>query len=327
MQAQRLSKRYKRGEKPRGRFKQTVQSMFRKFKKLSVGIAAIGFIMFSSQQSCYNSQPPAPSTSVSIINDNSENMSNDAFITKDVVDATLTDQISLTNDSSIINLDSQGDVVESRVLDAENRVDNNPNNDVDESQTVPKTNKPIIELFVMSHDPYGVQEQKAIIPALKLLEYTVTFEQKFVSYTMYGIQEQTDNTTEHCVSILYPEKYLDFLKCFVYGGDKLTPGNITMCMDVNDIDLDTIAECVNDTTDKYKIDTMSRYYPVDEKDCKKYGIYSSPTLVINGVIVKDYPRSPEHQKELICNALVSKPEQCDKKLSDEEASVGFGKGY
>ncbi|HTY44247.1 MAG TPA: hypothetical protein VMC80_03315, partial [Patescibacteria group bacterium] len=48
-----------------------------------------------------------------------------------------------------------------------------------QTTNVPKTDKPTVELFVMSYCPYGTQMEKAIIPVLNLLKDKVNFTLRF----------------------------------------------------------------------------------------------------------------------------------------------------
>ena len=41
--------------------------------------------------------------------------------------------------------------------------------DTSTSTTVPKSDKPLVELFVMAYCPYGTQAEKGLIPVIELL--------------------------------------------------------------------------------------------------------------------------------------------------------------
>jgi hypothetical protein len=85
--------------------------------------------------------------------------------------------------------------------------------------TIPKADKPSVELFVMSHCPYGLQSQKALVPAWELLTKKANIDVKFVDYIMHGPTEKDDNNVEYCLQKEQNDKYIPFLKCFTANGD------------------------------------------------------------------------------------------------------------
>ncbi len=193
------------------------------------------------------------------------------------------------------------------------------------AKPIPKTDKPVVKLFVMSHCPYGTQMQKAIIPVVNLFKDKIQFEPEFVNYTMHGPTETKDNTIEYCINKNYPTKYVDFLKCYLADGKVMTPGNTTKCMKNVSINITEINNCVADTYKTYGISDKSAYYPIYQNDNVKYGVKGSPTLVINGKTV-NVGRTPEMVKEEICKAFTTQPPECNITLSNEPVSPGFGKG-
>jgi protein-disulfide isomerase len=195
---------------------------------------------------------------------------------------------------------------------------------------VPKTDKPQVDLFVMTHCPYGLQEQKAYIPVAELLNKKANMDVKFVSYAMHGKAEVDDNTTEYCIQKEQNDKYLTFLKCFTASANGDTQG----CLDQAGINKAKLASCVAATDKQFQITAeynnqshwLSGQFPLynvnkDEND--KYGVQGSPTLVINGTQV-EVARSPEAIKQAICNAFKNPPADCQKTLSTAQASPGFG---
>ena len=50
---------------------------------------------------------------------------------------------------------------------------------------VPKSDRPKVELFVMSYCPYGLQMEKAYLPAWELLKNKADIDLKFVSYSIH----------------------------------------------------------------------------------------------------------------------------------------------
>lgn len=63
----------------------------------------------------------------------------------------------------------------------------------------PKSDKPTVQLFVMSYCPYGLQEEKGLIPAVQALGNKINFKLEFVSYSMHGQKEVNENLLQYCI--------------------------------------------------------------------------------------------------------------------------------
>ncbi|HBU06906.1 MAG TPA: hypothetical protein DEB09_02390 [Candidatus Magasanikbacteria bacterium] len=214
-------------------------------------------------------------------------------------------------------------------------VDNKPavvQNDVDgavaPSPTVVKSDKPVVELFVMSYCPYGLQMEKAYLPAWELLKNKADISLKFVSYAMHGKKEIDENTRQYCIGQDSKDKLIAYLKCFV------AEDNSAKCLSAVKLTDEKLASCVNSTDKKYKITEQyndkstwlsGRYpiYGIDGDLNTKYDVQGSPTLVINGTQV-NVARTPEAVKQVICAAFNKQPEECKKVLSNSSYSAGFG---
>jgi len=214
------------------------------------------------------------------------------------------------------------------VIDLDNLPEINQPTQEPETEEVPKTEKPEVELFVMSHCPFGLQMEKAILPVMKLLGDKANIETKFVDYIMHGKEEIDDNTIQYCIQKEQKEKYIEYLECF------LKEGKSKECLTEVGIDTDQLDTCIEETDKEFKITqdyedkeswSNGRFpkYEVHAELNDKYGIRGSPTLVINGVTVRTQ-RSPEAVKEAICNAFEEPPEECEEELDTKATSPGFG---
>lgn len=194
-----------------------------------------------------------------------------------------------------------------------------------------KRDIPDVKLFVMSYCPFGIQAQKALLPAYDLLKDKANIGIYFVNYAMHGRKEIDENLRQYCIQKEQSEKYTDYLSCFTKEGDS------NKCLSRAEIDQGRLSACVSNTDKQYKI-TQSyndkstwlggRFplFAVYDDLNKKYGVHGSPTLVINDRIVSLSSRSPEAFKKAICEAFNSPPEECSRTLSDTVASPGFGGG-
>ncbi len=195
---------------------------------------------------------------------------------------------------------------------------------------VQKSDKPIVEVFVMSYCPYGLQMQKAVLPVMKLLGDKADIETKFVSYIMHDLPEIQENTVQYCIQKEQNEKYFDYLNCFVIKGDS------GACLASAGVNIETLGNCVAAADTEFGItaayeDTASwlsgsfPIYNVHKGLNELYGVQGSPTLVINGSVVSA-GRSPEAVKQAICGAFNEAPAECSEVLSSTQVAPSFGSG-
>jgi protein-disulfide isomerase len=195
---------------------------------------------------------------------------------------------------------------------------------------IPKSDKPKVELFVMSNCPYGLQMEKAYVPAYDLLKNKADMTVKFVSYIMHGKDELDENTRQYCAQEQDRDKYYAYLKCYASSQDSAG------YMKLSGLNESKINSCVDKTNkkfailDKYNDQTTwlsGRYplYPIHEDLNNKYGVQGSPTLVINGVQVES-GRTPEAIKSTICAAFNNPPSECSQTLALASPQPGFGTG-
>ena len=193
---------------------------------------------------------------------------------------------------------------------------------------VTKSDKPVVELFVMSHCPYGTQAEKGILPVVEQLGDKVEFELKFVNYAMHGEKEVLEQMNQVCIQEEQNEKFFDYLKCF------LDSDNGEKCLVEAGIDKMQLGICVAVLDEKFSITEMladqstwsgGRFpvFPVHDAECKQYGIQGSPGLVINGQSVSS-GRSPAEYLATLCAAFNDAPEECGADLSTQSYSPGFG---
>lgn len=194
--------------------------------------------------------------------------------------------------------------------------------------TVPKNDKPKVELFVMSYCPYGLQMEKAYIPAVALLGDKIDAEIKFVYYAMHDKKEVDENTIQYCVQKEDNSNFLKYLKCFVETDDTES------CLASSGIDKTVIDNCVAEADKEFNIEAnyaakdtwlSGRFpkYDVNAAENKKYEVGGSPTMVINGVKAS-VQRTPEAVKQAICNAFTNAPKECETVLSNQPTAPGIG---
>ena len=195
---------------------------------------------------------------------------------------------------------------------------------------LPKSDKPQVELFVMSKCPYGLQMEKALIPAYDLLKKKADISIKFVSYAMHGKEEVDENTRQYCAQQQNKDKYFSYLKCYATSEDSAA------CLKSSGLNESNINSCVDKTNKKFnildKFNDQSTWlsgqyplYPVDQDLNDKYGVQGSPTLVINGVQA-EANRTPDAIKSAICSSFNNPPVECGQTLTLSSPQPGFGAG-
>ncbi|HKL17230.1 MAG TPA: hypothetical protein VJ900_02640 [Patescibacteria group bacterium] len=200
-----------------------------------------------------------------------------------------------------------------------------------QSQTqeeVPTSDKPSVNLFIMSYCPYGLQAQKAMLPSLDLLKQEAEIDVNFVNYAMHDKEELDENLLQYCLQSQNRSEYIKYLNCFVEKGDSST------CLGDLDFNKSKLNSCIDETDKEYEItknynnkDTwINGSYPkfsVEDDLNQKYQVAGSPTLVINGVQVSPN-RTPEAYKNAICQAFNNPPKDCEKTLSQNTPVASFG---
>jgi len=190
-----------------------------------------------------------------------------------------------------------------------------------------KKAKPEVEVFVMSHCPYGTQIEKGILPVVELLGDKIDFTVKFCDYAMHDKKELDEQTLQYCIQKDFNDKYLDYLGCFLEDGDT------DRCLKEAGIDQKKLDSCIKETDEKFKITEnyedkstwMGRFptFDVHKEENERYGIRGSPGFVVNGVVAST-GRDPASLLKTVCLGFDEKPEECGKKLSTETPSPGFG---
>lgn len=190
---------------------------------------------------------------------------------------------------------------------------------------VTKSDKPTVELFVMTYCPYGTQAEKGLLSVLNLLGDKIDGNIRFVHYFMHGEKEENETYTELCIREEQSSKYLDYLECFLEGDGVESNGyvangkNSETCMKQVGVDVSAVKTCISSGKAK-------EYYAADSALSEGYGVTGSPTLVVNGVMVSS-ARDSASYLQTICSAFTTSPEECSETLSPDTPSVYFGWDY
>lgn len=166
-------------------------------------------------------------------------------------------------------------------------------------ETVPvevsKSDKPVVELFIMTHCPYGTQAEKGFVPLLENFN-KADAKIRFVHYFMHQ-PEETETPIQICIREEQSDKFLPYLREF------LKEGISTDAIQVANIDETKMNKCIS--SGKWE-----EYYNIDKALSESYGVRGSPTLVINGVVVQS-GRDSASYLSAVCSAFNNAPEECE----------------
>jgi len=197
----------------------------------------------------------------------------------------------------------------------------------EQAKEMSKKTKPDVELYVMSHCPFGTQIEKGFLPVAETLGDKINYEVKFCDYAMHGEKEVNEQLLQYCIQKEQKDKYLPYLKCFLVDG-KTDDCKVSVSLDLSKLDscmksADQEFKITESLNDKSKWKGQFPNFDIHKADNEKYGIQGSPGLVINGQKVSS-GRDAKSLLEIICSGFEVAPEECKKELSSETPSSGFG---
>jgi hypothetical protein len=194
---------------------------------------------------------------------------------------------------------------------------------VEEVKTeVPKTDKPVVELFVWGYCPYGVQAQGPLAEVASILSNYADIK-AVMYYDGHGAFETQQNKIQECMQEIAPEKYWSYAdgfveniypKCSITKDVECDKTESVNLMESLGIDSEAVLECV-DSKGEGLIADASSY-------AKKLGVTGSPTLVVNGVKV-NVARTADAFQTAICSGFTEDniPEECFLELDSTTATA------
>lgn len=189
---------------------------------------------------------------------------------------------------------------------------------------IPKTEKPEVNLFVMSFCPYGNQAEDIMKPVVDLLGDKFNFNIRYIVskdnngnfISLHGEQELSQDVREICVFKYQKEKFWDFVdginkKCNSSNADSCWEGVATGL----GVDVQKIKNCQKSEANSLLEQEL--------KAVQDYGATGSPQLFVNGVEYKK-ERTSEAYKKAICSGFSSPPSECERALSGESGAAEGG---
>ncbi|MFW6110295.1 MAG: DsbA family protein [Patescibacteria group bacterium] len=204
-----------------------------------------------------------------------------------------------------------------------------------QTQDIPKSDNPEVQLFTMSYCPYGNQAEDLMEPVVDLLGDSITVEPHYIFYdnyqgggpeycmdeeskycSMHGVEEANQDIRELCVYNNQQDKYWDFI---ANANEDCTVDNIETCWKDAARGAGVSVASVESCFEQNYLD----YAEEEQVLTDELSVSGSPTLFINGVRYQDQSsRSAEAYKTAICEAFNNPPEECKQTLGDEAAPAG-----
>jgi hypothetical protein len=218
-------------------------------------------------------------------------------------------------------------------------------NDANSNKTTPasikKTDKPLLEAFVVSSCPFGLQMQRAVADAVKnipslasniAIRYIGSISNGVIS-AMHGPEEAQENLRQICIREEQPAKYYGYISCYMKKTTSTAAGGMPMgdstgCQASAGVNTASLNTCVSNPSKGLV------YAKKDFDLADKYNISGSPTLVLDGVVDTDDTilsslggRSSDGVKSMVCAGFNSQPSFCSTKLNTAEAAASFSVNY
>lgn len=201
-----------------------------------------------------------------------------------------------------------------------------PKNIEEAKASLKKSDKPLVEAYVVSRCPFGLQMQRIMADVVKNIpELAQNLKVRYMGSVsgntitaMHGEAEAKENLRQICIREEQPAKYWDYVSCQMKSGD--TAG----CEKSTGINVSQMNSCISDTNKGVA------YAKADFDLNAKYNVQGSPTLVLGESQVSEFDfggRTSEALKTIACAAFNSEPGFCSTKLSTDEAATSFSATY
>jgi hypothetical protein len=196
------------------------------------------------------------------------------------------------------------------------------------AEAIQKTDNPMLEAYVVSACPFGVQMQRAMADAINsvpdLAKYVkaryignVSEDGKNIE-AMHGAAEAAENLRQICIREEQPNKYWNYISCYIKAGEA------SSCEKTASVDSSALSGCVANS---------ARGIAYAKKDFDlntKYNVEGSPTLILGESLIDESMfggRSSDGIKNIVCAAFNSKPAFCSQTLNTTEAAASFSENY
>lgn len=301
---------------------------------LVIGTGATGMLV-SNGQSNYLTKDQAGEKAVKFINDNLVQPNTTATVVSvEETGGIYNVSISYLQRNIPVYITKDGtDLFLSSPIDITQPIPKQETQQQQQPKETPKTDKPVVQLFVMAFCPYGIQAENTMKPVVDLLGSKADIKVHFITsvggttpdtvQSLHGAPEAQEDLRQVCIMKYYDQT--------VYWKYLMT---INANCSSNYRDTAVYDTCWKNAAtkagiDASKIDTCSKgsdgvsLIKADADLSDQNGVSGSPTLIINGVIYSG-GRTSEEFKQAICNAFTTTPSECSTVLSSTASTTSSG---
>jgi hypothetical protein len=204
---------------------------------------------------------------------------------------------------------------------------NSAQNPTQTAASTTKTDKAMLEAFVVARCPYGLQMQRAMAEAVKNIPALAQYiKARYIGSvsgntitSMHGDAEAKENLRQICIREEQPTKYWAYVGCQMKAS-----GTEVSCEQSTGVDSAKLNSCVS---------APSKGIAYAKKDFDvntKYNVSGSPTLILNGAQASESSfggRSSDAIRAMVCAGSKSQPSFCSQKLNTAEAATSFSASY
>jgi len=304
-------------------------------------VAAIAGTWFgaSTSQANASASTQIAANDVVLLKSNVESYINKNFLAPQGLSAKITDANDLGNglyalkfeiyqngtkaDSGVIYA-NKGNVIIGQLFDLSKPIEQ-PATQPQASAEPVKSDKPVVDLYVMSFCPYGNQAEDTMLPVYDALKSKTDFRVHFIVsvdgnnvQSLHGAKEVTEDEKEACVLKEYGNDAWFKVATYVNTNCGSTGACFADAAKAASVDTAKVDACVAANG----VSLMS----ANEAASNAAGASGSPTLIINGVksnSVYQYGNS-EAYKTAICSAFNTAPSECAVQLSANTSTTQGG---
>ncbi|MGC9310645.1 MAG: DsbA family protein [Candidatus Aenigmatarchaeota archaeon] len=189
-----------------------------------------------------------------------------------------------------------------------------------------KTDSPVLEAYVVSMCPYGLQMQRIMAEIVKKAPEAANYlKVRYIGSVvdgkvtaMHGDTEAQENLRQICVREEQSDLYWAYVGCF------MKEGKTDACLTEAGIDTEALDVCMSDP------EKGIAYAQEDFSKSNSYGVTGSPTLIMNGKRVSEFDfggRTAQAVKMTLCCGFNSEPEFCSTEMTTASAAAGLSAAY
>ncbi len=213
-----------------------------------------------------------------------------------------------------------------------------------------KADKAMLQAYVVSDCPFGLQVQRALVAAVKaipaLAEHIKVLYLGSVSngviVSMHGVEEAKENLRQICIREEQPVKYWNYVGCYMQKLAGNMPngmpyGDTKSCQTTAGIDTAKLNACVTDPAkglayaqQDFSIAAKFNDTPACKANPNSCPVAGSPTLILNNVVTSESGfggRTAEAMKKMVCDGSKTAPSFCSTTLDTTPAATSFSLTY